>query len=149
MTIEQKLWVMKKINEQTFQTGSMAYGTPNPTDHDRFCTRAVFDGIAAILHDLKTEICQSESGGTPAHSITFDFAGEKFNLFVVRDDEIEIVKAVTEMVTIAAKCQPSAAACKPLRVLMFRTLRDTLAAWQQLHPAKINVTVNTCQNKQE
>jgi hypothetical protein len=44
------------------------------------------------------------------------------------------------MVTIAAKCQPRAAACKPLRVLLFRTIRDTLAAWQQLHPANVIVT---------
>jgi len=146
MTIEQKLWILNKINEQTFQTGSLAYGIPNPTDHDRFCTRAVFDEISAILHELNTEICQSESGGTPAHSITFDLAGEKFNIFVVRDDEIEIAKAVTEMVTIAAKCQPRAAAIKPLRILLFRTLRDTLAAWQKLHPAQAVVTFA---NKQE
>lgn len=46
-------------------------------------------------------------------------------------DEIEVVKATTEMVTVATRFMPDAMRDKLFRVTLFRQIRDTLNLMRQ------------------
>lgn len=124
---------------ETHLTGSVAYGLPNPKDEDRFCTRATFDRLYDLLSEagvgVKTNDGADGSGGT-RHAIWFDLCGTTYNVFVVPDDEVALVRTVTMMVESACSLYPAAGADKPLRVHMFRTFRDTLVLWKSAEQSK-------------
>jgi hypothetical protein len=135
VTISSIKTILGLIESSTHQTGTMAYGLPNPSDHDRFCGPNELDVMKETLQCEGVEFENRGSGGTPGGSITFECAGVNFNVFVVPYDEIEIVKAVTAMVSLASRFFPLQAANKPLRIHLFRTLRDTLNMWQHVTPS--------------
>jgi hypothetical protein len=131
VTISDKTTILAMIENHTHQTGTLAYGLP-AADHDRFCTWETYDSLFDALTRCGVEIGPGgESGGT-FKSMKFDLAGETFNVFIVDADEIEIVKAVTKMVAVAARAMPDQAKIKPLRVQLFQVLRDTLKMWKHM-----------------
>jgi hypothetical protein len=126
MTLDQTASLLRMIDDLSFQTGSVAFGLPNPSDHDRFCTR---ENYTRIVNAAKEAVCEpasnAEYSGT-THSAILKVGGIDIHIFVVKDDEMEVVKATTEMVTVAARFLPSAMTDKLFRVMLFRHIRDTL-----------------------
>ena len=110
----------------TFQTGSVAYGIPNPQDHDRFCTRAIMGELLQKVHDVAL-IDMDPAYKEDMHAVKFDLMGCTYNVFVVPDNEIDAVKLVTEFITKANMLHPNAD--KTARVFLFRQLRELLRLW--------------------
>lgn len=137
-------------------TGTKAFGLP-AKDHDRFCTYGVLSElmakldvagishsedkphkemkmVAGVLMNVSKET--SPSGGTGKRRLTFELAGESFDVFAVAEDEIESWKTATEMLVAAARAFPLQANQKYLRIHLFRVVRDTLNMWQKALPPK-------------
>ena len=132
MSPEQTIKIFTIIKDGTFQTGSMAYGCAAPKDHDRFCTPIVLASLKNELSSAGVKVDNGgESGGT-SHSIRFNCGGEEFNVFAVPEDQIAIVKATTEMVTIAVRAFNAWPSQKSLWIHLFRTIRDTLTMWKKM-----------------
>jgi hypothetical protein len=125
MNIKSTIELLALIDTTTHQTGTVAYGLPNPKDNDRFCTQSAFNAIvsAATAQGIETGIAE---GYNDSRSVTLALAGQSFNLFVVPDEDIDVMLAVTDMVTAAAQRLPEAMSRKTFRVMLFRVLRDTL-----------------------
>lgn len=131
--LEDTLRILRLIDEKTYLTGSVAYGLPNPQDHDRFCTEADFRTIMCAADDVGIETGYA-LGYTEGRNATFDLAGQKFNLFYVPDEDIHILKTVTEMVTLACKAFPCQMQSKPFRICLYRSIRDSLTMARKLVP---------------
>jgi len=129
MKTSETINILKLIEEGTFQTGTMAYGLPDPSDHDRFCTKATFSLIVEALKENSIEMTASSSGGV-SRSIVFDVGGEHFNVFSVNDDQIDIYETITAMMKKACKTFPKQGSCKPLRIHLFRIMLDTFTMWK-------------------
>ena len=132
MRLDNDCALREMIVTRTKPTGSMEFGLPNPADCDRYCDRNTFDALLKELQQAGITPVQGGSAPNP-HSVLFDLCGYRFNLFTVADDQLETWDCVTQMMKIAAARFPQSAACKPLRVALFRQIRDTLAMWKQLN----------------
>jgi len=130
MNIDANLDILVFLRDNTFQTGSMAYGLPNPKDHDRFCVNSTLELLKEKLKSYDVGIRTGGKSGGTSHAIIFTIDGIDYNVFAVQHDEIEIIKAVTEMVRVALKHMPLSAQQKPYWVHLFRTTRDTLTLWK-------------------
>ena len=136
MKIDKDCELLEMIVTQTKPTGSMEFGLPNPTDCDRYCDRKTYDSLIAELNKAGVTHLPGGSCANESRSTLFDLCGQHFNVFVVADDQIDTWDCVTQMMKVAAARFPQAAGVKPLRIAMFRNIRDTLAMWKQLDKMK-------------
>lgn len=131
-TTQQHVDLLSYIFAMTYQTGTVAYGGNKPADHDRFCTQAVLDQIKVRVNLLGLGDCTATPYRDTHRALVFDLCGDRFNVFTVADDEIELIGLTTKTVTAAYQMFPAAGAQKALRIHLFRTLRDTLTLWKRM-----------------
>jgi hypothetical protein len=125
MKLSKTIELLKMIEEYTYPTGSAAFGLPNPVDNDRFCTKQSFDQVVGAARNFGANVPDDDGYGG-ARSCKVSVGGQEYHFFVVPEDDIPILKTVTEMMTTACRDFPEAMAKKSFRVLLFSQLRDML-----------------------
>ena len=148
MNMKATIAVLRIIDERTFQTGSVAYGSNSPLDHDRVCSPiAMLELLLELDHagvmPTKTrgsggyggeDLAGKEGQGPEVRRIRFTIAGTHFDVFAVPSADLPLWVATTDMVRVACLTLPSLHSNKPLRVLLFRQVRDLLITARDMGP---------------
>ena len=134
MKLPVKLSILQFLQDNTFQTGSLAFGLSNPKDDDRFCSMTALAKLGKVLEEnaVTTSVENADEYSSSQRRIVFALDGVRYDVFAVPDDQIGIMQTTTDMLTVAAGALPTAARIKPLRVALFRTIRDALVMWRDV-----------------
>jgi hypothetical protein len=123
--------VLRFIDAHSTLTGSVAYGSPTPADHDRFCTHEQFKAIRAEVERvcLWSANANADDPNYPGTcSMRVEIGGVGFNIFAVSDDAMSWWGAATAALTAMARVVPEIHHNKRLRVHLFIIIKETLRA---------------------